>query len=662
MPGNPDSAVQEMLEIMRDIRDMMHSRESSIPAGPPVADEDGAPSPHSGTGDDLPGRDTPAIFNSGENPEEPTCPSSSEHRRAQIISPNPPVEIPGEQSPNTQFTANLSTNSNSPLKHRWFGLKQEKERKVQTHPTAANYDYRVKYPKDPRYHELDEEARVWWVYLDEASDFDNDMVGELGDSLDILLVFAGLFSAVLTTFVAQTSQALSQDYTQLSSSYLEEVTALLRANGNETTLAGIPLTNTAFAPATTDIWLNGLWFISLTLSLSVALFAVLSKQWLRQYMSIITGTPLERVFIRQFRFDGLKKWHVQAIIGVLPVLLHISLVLFLVGLVIFLVPLNTVMAYIVGVITAIVIILYMAASCIPLFIVQCSYRTTFTDILYYIYQLILGVNRWIFYPFRDYLFRFRKDRFPRERAPTRKKPIVVLKEVERSAACTGNPTRNEPMKLKSLRWLGESTTSPSAKVIIRHSLGAFTQKTSDGNDLYTFDALLILYGYRSMLDLIIQCMDLFQEVNVQDNDQLDYLEGQVRACILYPNCRLNFYQMKLDPKIPIPDITVALTLLSVGVIEVPISYDGKTIMLQRDDVLPWILEIYRQSNYDRESELQLPALVWNSLFEWYRDKVGMKVAMQTLHGYLGAHKEYTSQSFLKATEYLSDAIYFRYID
>ncbi|KAF8827760.1 hypothetical protein HHX47_DHR4000059 [Lentinula edodes] len=575
MPGNPDSAIQEMLEIMRDIRDMMHSLESSIPAGPRVADEDGAPSPHSGT---------------------------------------------------------------------------------------ANYDYRVKYPKDPRYHELDEEARVWWVYLDEASDFDNDMVGELGDSLDILLVFAGLFSAVLTTFVAQTSQALSQDYTQLSSSYLQEVTALLRANGNETTLAGIPLTSTAFAPATTDIWLNGLWFISLTLSLSVALFAVLAKQWLRQYMSIITGTPLERVFIRQFRFDGLKKWHVQAIIGVLPVLLHISLVLFLVGLVIFLVPLNTVMAYIVGVITAIVIILYMAASCIPLFIVQCSYRTTFTDILYYVYQLILGVNRWIFYPLRDYLFRFRKDRFPRERAPKRKKPIVVLKEVERSVACTDDPTRNEPMKLKSLRWLGESTTSPSAKVIIRHSLGAFTQETSDNDNLYTFDALRILYGYRSMVDLIVECIDLFQVVDVQDNDQLDYLEGQVRACILYSNCRLNFYQMKLDPKIPIPDITVALTLLSAGVIEVPISYDGKTIMLQRDDVLPWILDIYRQSNYDRESELQLPALVWNSLFDWYRDKVGMEVVRQTLHGYLGAHEEYTSNSILEATQYLSDAIYFRYMD
>ncbi|KAJ7692710.1 hypothetical protein B0H17DRAFT_1200292 [Mycena rosella] len=50
-------------------------------------------------------------------------------------------------------------------------------------------DYRLKYAEDPPYKELDPEPRVW----------------HSGDSLDILLVFAGLFSGVLTTFVAQTS-------------------------------------------------------------------------------------------------------------------------------------------------------------------------------------------------------------------------------------------------------------------------------------------------------------------------------------------------------------------------------------------------------------------------------------------------------------------------
>ncbi|KAF9059342.1 hypothetical protein BDP27DRAFT_1238974, partial [Rhodocollybia butyracea] len=204
---------------------------------------------------------------------------------------------------------------------------------------VANYDYTLKYPEDERYQKLGPEARIWRVYGDEATAFDADMVGELSDSLDILLVFAGLFSAVLTTFVVQTSQSLSQDYTQLSASYLSELTLLVHANTNSTAISNIPLTSTAFAPAILDLWINGLWFASLTISLSVALFAVLAKQWLRQYMSMITGTPRERAFIRQFRFDGLEEWHVQSLIGVLPSFLHLALILFLAGIVIFLIPL-----------------------------------------------------------------------------------------------------------------------------------------------------------------------------------------------------------------------------------------------------------------------------------------------------------------------------------
>ncbi|KAF9060860.1 hypothetical protein BDP27DRAFT_1236074, partial [Rhodocollybia butyracea] len=202
------------------------------------------------------------------------------------------------------------------------------------------YDYTLKYPaEDERYDELSSQARIWRVYADEAAAFDSDMVGELSDSLDILLVFAGLFSAVLTTFVAQTSQALSQDNTQLSASYLSELTMLVRANGNSSAISNIPLTSTAFSPAILDLWINGLWFTSLVISLSVALFAVLAKQWLRQYMSITTGTPREQAIIRQFRFDGLEKWQVQPLIGILPTFLHLALILFFAGLVIFLIPL-----------------------------------------------------------------------------------------------------------------------------------------------------------------------------------------------------------------------------------------------------------------------------------------------------------------------------------
>ncbi|KIY68960.1 hypothetical protein CYLTODRAFT_350511, partial [Cylindrobasidium torrendii FP15055 ss-10] len=200
-------------------------------------------------------------------------------------------------------------------------------------------DYTKRYPPDERYKELHDNARIWLVYNDEADIFDADMVGEAADSLDILLVFAGLFAGVLTTFVAQTSQSLAPDNAAITVSLLTELVAVQRASATGAALADIPTADTAPAIARTDIWVNALWFTALALSLASALLAVLSKQWLRQYTSFNSGTPRERALIRQFRYDGMEKWAVRAIIGLLPTALHLALGLFLAGLVVFLAPL-----------------------------------------------------------------------------------------------------------------------------------------------------------------------------------------------------------------------------------------------------------------------------------------------------------------------------------
>ncbi|KAF8189234.1 hypothetical protein K438DRAFT_1593668, partial [Mycena galopus ATCC 62051] len=225
-------------------------------------------------------------------------------------------------------------------------------------------DYRLKYPDDAPGHELDENARIWLTYNDEANAYDTDWISALADSLDILLVFAGLFSAVLTTFVAQTSQALASPQ-----------------QGSTTS-----------SPSGNDLWVNGLWFTSLTIALCVALFAVLAKQWLRQYTSIITGSAREQALIRQFRFDGLITWRVQGIVGILPILLHLSLILFLVGLIVFLHPLNVVMTWVSGGITFTAIALYLGANLLPILFLQCPYRTTFTDILHVTFAYLSSWN------------------------------------------------------------------------------------------------------------------------------------------------------------------------------------------------------------------------------------------------------------------------------
>ncbi|KAK0494427.1 hypothetical protein EDD18DRAFT_1037742, partial [Armillaria luteobubalina] len=204
-------------------------------------------------------------------------------------------------------------------------------------------NYKDKYPEDKIYEETAPNARVWRTYVDESKIHDARMVGESRETVDVLLVFAGLFSAVVTTFVAQTSQSFQADYTQISASLLFEMVLIQRAIANGSSLDNVPVSSlnpfTTFTPATTDVWVNGLWFTSLSLSLATALVAMLVKQWLHHYLALPSGMPQERSHVRQFRYGGFQKWHVLVIVGLLPVLMHLALGIFFVGLTIFLAPL-----------------------------------------------------------------------------------------------------------------------------------------------------------------------------------------------------------------------------------------------------------------------------------------------------------------------------------
>ncbi|KAG6870232.1 hypothetical protein C0995_014444, partial [Termitomyces sp. Mi166 len=146
------------------------------------------------------------------------------------------------------------------------------------------YDYTDKYKTDKPGEEIEENARVWNVYLDEAESYDADLLRGFRNIIDGLLVFASLFSAVVTTFVAQTYQALQPDNAQITAALLFETNQLLRAAGNSTTLNAIPAASLhpgSHTYSSVDVWVNGLFFASLALSLSTALLSVLAKQWIQ---------------------------------------------------------------------------------------------------------------------------------------------------------------------------------------------------------------------------------------------------------------------------------------------------------------------------------------------------------------------------------------------
>lgn len=77
----------------------------------------------------------------------------------------------------------------------------------------------------------------------------------------------------------------------------------------------------SFMPTLAAKRVNILWFASLTLSLISALFDILVKQWLCEYLAGDQVSPQARLRIRHFRQPGLEHWHVFGIAAFLPLVL-----------------------------------------------------------------------------------------------------------------------------------------------------------------------------------------------------------------------------------------------------------------------------------------------------------------------------------------------------
>ncbi len=159
-----------------------------------------------------------------------------------------------------------------------------------------------------------------------------------------------------------------------------------RAIANGSPVETIPVSSlnpqTIFVPTGTDVWVNGLWFTSLFLSLTTALVAVLVKQWLHHYVVLPSGTPRDRCCVRQYRYLGFQKWRVEVIVGVLPVLMHLALALFFIGLSLFLCPLRAALSWVFCMGTVLLIVAYVIVTILPMCFPQCPYRTPLCDLAY----------------------------------------------------------------------------------------------------------------------------------------------------------------------------------------------------------------------------------------------------------------------------------------
>jgi hypothetical protein len=235
----------------------------------------------------------------------------------------------------------------------------------------------------------------WRVAFVEFKTRDEKMVKDYQEEIDTLLVFvrhphhlfiirliifalqAGLFSAVLTAFVVESYQSLQEDHTKTSADLLRHISHQL-ANSS---FPAAP-DSSQFHAQRSDVRVNICWFVSLLLSLVVALFGIFLKQWMRTYIKWTDVTPdQEAVAIRQFRYRGRETWRLGAILTLLPTLLQLSVILFLTGLLMFLWNLDPMVADVMAVLLATTFFLVAAVTVLPAVSQSCPFRSPLSEIL-----------------------------------------------------------------------------------------------------------------------------------------------------------------------------------------------------------------------------------------------------------------------------------------
>ncbi|KAK7677502.1 hypothetical protein QCA50_019508 [Cerrena zonata] len=226
--------------------------------------------------------------------------------------------------------------------------------------------------------QIEPDRKGWARLSDVYHKYDEDRIRDTKEDIDTLLVFAGLFSAVLSAFIIETYPNLQENSGDTNTRVLTQISsqlASLSITNNFVNSTKPSYTPSPFIPPATFVRINTLWSCSLVISLITASFGILVKQWLHEYMAQATQTPLYRLRVRFFRSEGLEKWHVFELAAALPLLLQVALLLFFIGLSEFLRELNPVVGWTTTFLVLVWLIIFSFTTLAPTLSSQCPYKT-----------------------------------------------------------------------------------------------------------------------------------------------------------------------------------------------------------------------------------------------------------------------------------------------
>lgn len=231
------------------------------------------------------------------------------------------------------------------------------------------------------------------MYSKLAEEEDNKMVDRWQKEAEGILIFAGLFSAVVASLLTVTIQDLKPNPQPEGNSefYLKNICQSL-SHQNDSCQPPFPAaSDSTFSPPSSAIWVNSLWFLSVLISLTCAMLATFIQKWARRYIRITQPSrygPHKRARLRAFFSDGVDKWHVSWAIEALPTLLHVSLFLFFIGTLIYLFTTNHVVFGNVVWWVVLSMVAYLTITFLPIFRPNSPYYAPLSSPIWYIYVTI----------------------------------------------------------------------------------------------------------------------------------------------------------------------------------------------------------------------------------------------------------------------------------
>ncbi|KAF8804345.1 hypothetical protein BYT27DRAFT_7025573, partial [Phlegmacium glaucopus] len=114
----------------------------------------------------------------------------------------------------------------------------------------------------------------WTTVRDLWMKKDKEQCESWRDEVQNILIFSGLFSAVVTAFVIESQKALQPDFAE------ESVQLLRKIAGVGDQISG----KSRVDQGAMTISINVFWFLSLVLSLTAALIGIIALQWIRTHL------------------------------------------------------------------------------------------------------------------------------------------------------------------------------------------------------------------------------------------------------------------------------------------------------------------------------------------------------------------------------------------